>query len=195
MGKYPTRRFESGSHQKGRPIDRMKAQDILADNMKNCRPKDCKIWIVSVGITQRRDVVRQRVEPYINHVPGIARHRNAPAEAGARDRQILKPAFDEADDLVAPAARRDRIGMSLVIGKQPILPGGKPEEVILLLNPFDLGTGWRLPVDKFALVVERFIAHRIPAGEAAEIDLPAAFQFLPQIACTAAIWRGSVVRM
>ncbi len=35
----------------------------------------------------------------------------------------LKSAFDEADDLVAAAARRDEIGIGIVEGQQPVLPG------------------------------------------------------------------------
>ncbi len=35
-------------------------------------------------------------------------------------------------------------------------------------------------VDEFALGIEGFVAHRIPAGEAPEIDLAALLQLLPQ---------------
>src|SRR6266851_5564360 len=50
----------------------------------------------------------------------------------------------------------------------------------MLLEPFDLGPGRRLSVDQFAFGVKRLVAHRIPSGKAAEIDLAAALQFLPQ---------------
>src|SRR5262249_61872616 len=46
------------------------------------------------------------VEPDINDVARIARHRDAPAEAGARDRQVAQTALDEADDLVSARARK-----------------------------------------------------------------------------------------
>src|SRR5216684_7530673 len=50
----------------------------------------------------------------------------------------------------------------------------------MLLEPFDLGPGRRLSVDQFAFGVKRLVAHRIPPGKAAEIDLAAALQLLPQ---------------
>src|SRR6516165_891358 len=133
----------------------------------------------SIGVADRSDVVSQGVEPYIDHVLGIPRHWDAPAKAGARDRQIAQTGFDKADHLVTPAARGDRIGVRVVMSQQPVLPGGKPKEVILFFEPFDLGPGRRLPFDEFALVIKRLVAHRVPSGKGPEIDLAAALELLP----------------
>src|SRR6185312_125949 len=102
----------------------------------------------------------------------------APREAGARDRQIVEPALDEAHHLVAARARRDEFGMALVMVEKAVLPRGEAEEIILLLDPFDFGAGRRLAGDELALVVERLVANRIPAGELAEIDFAAPRELL-----------------
>src|SRR6202040_2549437 len=133
-----------------------------------------KLWTFGVRITDRGDVVGQRVEPYINDVVGVARDWNSPAEAGARDRQVAQARLNKADDLVAPAARRDRIRICIVIGQEPVLPRRKPKKVVFLLQPFDLGPARRLPINQFTLVVKRLVAHRIPPGKAPEINLAAA---------------------
>src|SRR4029077_7134599 len=48
------------------------------------------------------------------------------------------------------------------------------------LDPFDLGAGRRAAADELALVIEGLVAHGVPTGEAAEIDLAAPLQLLPQ---------------
>src|SRR5258708_18673325 len=113
-------------------------------------------------------------------MPGIAGHRDAPAEAGARDGEVAQAALDEAHHLVAPRARRDEVRVLVVEFEQPVLPRRQAEEIILLLDPFDLGAGRRATADELALVIEGFVAHGVPAGEAAEIDLAAPLQLLPQ---------------
>ena len=110
----------------------------------------------------------------------VARHGHAPIETGARNRKIVQPALDEAHHLIAAGFGRDKIGMRVVIGQEPVLPGGELEEVIFLFDPFDVRAGRRLAADQLALFVERLVAHRIPALETAEIDLAAFLQFPPQ---------------
>src|SRR5262249_478553 len=157
-------RHQPRGHQKGRPIDRMKADDVLADDVDVGRPKYRIFAVFHFRIAERGDVVDQRVEPDVNHMAGMSRHRNAPGKAGARDRTILQARLDEADDLVAPAARSDGFGVRLVPGKQPVLPCRKTEEVVVFLVPFDISTGRRLAIDKFSLVVKGLIAYAIPTG-------------------------------
>src|SRR3954447_22566969 len=115
---------------------------------------------------------------------GIAGYRNAPAEAGPGNRQVLQPAAHKADDLVAAAARSDCLWMCVVPSQQAVLPSGQPEKIVFLLEPFDLGSGrckfrpvWTR--DQLAFVVEGLVAHRVPSGKPSEIDLAAAFKFAP----------------
>ena len=103
VGGDPLRQRQPGRHQEGRPVDRVEADDVLADEMHVGRPeRPARRGLVREAAGG--DVVVQRVQPDIHHVAGRVRHRDAPAEAGAADRQVVQPAAHEADDLVA--ARR-----------------------------------------------------------------------------------------
>src|SRR5205085_7565298 len=50
MGEDATRRLETGSHQEGRPIDRMKPHDVLADDVNIGRPESRKLRTFGVRI-------------------------------------------------------------------------------------------------------------------------------------------------
>ncbi len=98
----------AGGHQERGPVDAVEAADLLADEVHVGGPEFCEARLVGgiVGaVAERGDVVGQRVEPDVDDVLFVARHGNAPGEAGAADGEILEAAADEGDDL---AARRFR---------------------------------------------------------------------------------------
>ena len=142
MREHALRRREAGRHQEGRPEHAVEADDVLADHVQVGRPV-LPQRIAGVGIAARGDVVGERVQPDIHDVLGIARHRHAPREAGARHREVLQAALHEADDLVAPAVRRDEARVLVVEVEQPVGPGRQLEEVGRLLDPLDLGAARR----------------------------------------------------
>ena len=184
MGEDPARHRQVGRHQEGRPIDRVEAQDVLAHHMQIGRPEALVAGTLHIGETGGGDVVGERVEPDIHDMGGIARHRHAPCETGARDREIPQAAAHEAGHLVAPALRGDEIRMRGVEFQQALLPGAEPEEVTRLLHPFDLGAGRGdlLAVGaggELVLGVIGLVADGIPAGVFVEIDLAALDQPLP----------------
>jgi hypothetical protein len=81
--------------QKRGPVDRVKAQDVFADEMQR-RPellKADRFLALFVSETDRGDVIRQRVEPDVHRVRRIVRHRHAPTHRSLQTthRQILKP--------------------------------------------------------------------------------------------------------
>ena len=106
MREHATRKRKTGGHQESRPVNGMEPEDVLADHMQVGRPEPA----VALGIAERAvgrpsccgDIVRQRIEPDIHHMRVVVRHRNAPGEARAADRQVAQPAFDEALHLVEP---------------------------------------------------------------------------------------------
>ena len=143
-----------------------------------------------VGVADAGEVVGQRVDPHVHDVVGVVGHRHTPFEAGARDREVIESPLDEADHLVAPAVGQHEIGVLVVEREQPVLPRREPEEVARLLDPFDRRAAGRLAVDQLGLGVERFVAHRIPAGIGAEVDLVARDEFAPEL-----LHRGLVARL
>ncbi len=154
----------------------MEARNVLADHMDIGGPKFLKLRRALVRIADAGDVVGQRVHPDIDDMARRVRHRNAPIQRGARNRQILQPAFDEADDFVAALRRQDEIRIVLVMAQQLVLIVREPEEIGLLLGPFDrraLRADAHAVLAQLGLVlgVEGFVAHRIPAGIGVQIDV------------------------
>ena len=94
------RQIESERHEHTAPDDRVKAHDFLTDEMHVCRPIFMEHFLV-VEVADRREIVRERVEPDVDDVFRVERHGDAPVERGARDAQILQPLLDEGDHLVA----------------------------------------------------------------------------------------------
>ena len=74
----PLRRRQAGRHQERRPVQRVLADDLLADQVRHGRPEalDARGCRRIVGAeAERGQVVRQRVEPDVHHV---LRDRRAP---------------------------------------------------------------------------------------------------------------------
>ena len=168
MGINPFWRRQSGSHQEGRPIDRVKAHDIFAHHVQIGGP----IFSVIAGfirISQRGDVIGQRIHPDIHDVFGLIGHRYPPIETGTRDRKIVETTFDKTDDLVAPRHGSDEIRVFIIKLQQRFLPSRQPEEITRFLEPLDLGPRRRnflaiRSFGEFTLTIECFVTHRIPAG-------------------------------
>ena len=105
-----------------------------------------------------------------------AGHPDAPVEGGARDREVLQAAAHETRDFVQ-AFLRQHVVRPLVEVEQLLLVGRELEEIALLLDPFDRRAG--LGGEALFLLVEvglvlgviGLVAHRIPAGIFAEIDV------------------------
>ncbi len=180
MAEYLFGKRDSRRHQEGRPIDRVETNHVLADQMDRRRPKFAPQLGV-VGIAEAGDVVGQRIEPHVHHVPGVravaARHRNAPVEAGARDAEVLEAALDEAEDFIAAAVGLDELGVCGIMVEQPLLVVRQSEKPAGFLGPFDRSAVRRqffapLPVDQLRFLVKGFVANRIKAGVAVEVEVP-----------------------
>src|SRR5690606_27116291 len=122
------------------------------------------------------DVVRQGIDPHVHDMRRIAGHRNAPVERGTRDREILEPASDETDDLVAPLGRQNELRIGLVVREQLVAVSREAEAGGFLLRPLD-GRAERLPANaigadgRLILLEVRLLAHGVPAGVTVEVDV------------------------
>ena len=182
MAEHALGQLDARRHEEGRPVDGVEAQDVLADDVHVGRPVVPQ-RVAVIGEADAGDVVGQRIDPHVHDMLGAAgvaaaraRHRNAPVERRARDRQIFEAAFDEADDLVAPLRRQDEVRVGVVVRQQLVLVGGQLEEIRLLLRPFDRralrpATDAVVAEDRLALVVVGLVAHRVPAGVLLQEDI------------------------
>ena len=127
------------SHQEDGPIDGVEAQNILADDMHVRGPvlaEMLALLLVSlIGIvSERRNIVGQRVQPDVNDVTGVEIHGNSPREGGAGNAQILKACLEEVvDHLLFAELGLDKFGMLLDVLHQAIRILAHLKEVCLLL--------------------------------------------------------------
>src|SRR5581483_1329373 len=90
-------------------------------------------WIVG-AVSNSGDVVRQRIQPHVDHVLFVTRNRNAPRDAGAADREILEAAAHKADHLAPRLLWRYEAGIFFVELEQFALKSRELEEIVLLAH-------------------------------------------------------------
>ena len=81
-------------HEHGRPDDAVEPDDLLAYEMNVGRP----VFVIQfriVRVAESGDIVRQGVEPDVDHVLFVDRHRYAPVETRPRYAEIVEPLPDE----------------------------------------------------------------------------------------------------
>ena len=78
------RQGQARAHQEGRPVNRVKAGNVLTDNMQTRRPEGGVNVAVCFGISGHGQIIGQRIHPDINHMLRIVGHRHAPIESRAR---------------------------------------------------------------------------------------------------------------
>src|SRR5438477_10049633 len=110
------RRFKSCREKKRRPVNGVETQDVFADQMHG-RPEFLKTddaLSLLVAEADGRDVISQSVEPDVDRMRRIIRHRDAPTHRTLlpTDRQILQAAAHEADDFIAPRVRSNELQLA-----------------------------------------------------------------------------------
>ena len=118
-------------HEDARPDDRMEAHDLLADEVEVRRPVFMEFLRI-VEVADRREVVRERVEPDVDDVLRVDGHGDAPVEGRAADAEIIEPLLDEIDHLVAPRNGLDEIRMVLDVLEHAVLVLAHLEEIRFL---------------------------------------------------------------
>src|SRR5262249_15764014 len=77
------RHGDARRHQKGRPIHRVKTDDVLADNVKRCGPVALEFLASAIGKSNSGDVGGEGAPPHVHDVAAAAGYANAPVESGA----------------------------------------------------------------------------------------------------------------
>ena len=171
------RQFDAGRHEERRPVHGVEPCDVLADDVQARGPELLELLRVDVRIAHAGQVVGECVDPDVHDVVGVSGNLDAPVERGARDRQVLEAALDEADDLVATCRGGNELGMLFVQSEQTVLVGRETEGVVGLLGPLHRGAGLRrltgAVVQKRGLGfgVEGLVTNRIPPRVRVEVDV------------------------
>ena len=124
------------------------------------------------AVADRRRVVDERVEPDVDDAGRIERQRNAPRLPRPADRDVLEPALEQAQDLVAARSRAGgtpgapRSARAAAAGTSR---GGRSSSSP---DPLRLGLVDRAqPVDQVLLLLERLAADAVPALVDALVDV------------------------
>ena len=147
------------------PVDRVETDDLLPDQMHVRRPVFPIQPVVIRAVSQRRDVIAQRVNPDVDRMLGIKVHGNAPLDAGPADAQILESGLQEVvDHLVGAAGGLDEIRVLLDVPDQPGSVLVHPEEIALLLRLLHGAAAVRAaPVLQLQLRPEALAGRAVPA--------------------------------
>ena len=92
------------SHQHRWPNDGVEPQDFFANDMQVGGPKvptRRMAFTACFRQTQGSGIVEERVDPNINHMLLVPRHRDTPREVGSTDRDVLEAFSDPTEHLVA----------------------------------------------------------------------------------------------
>ena len=115
VGMDPFRKREAGCQQEGRPVDGVKANDVLSHQLNLGRPVLAEpVLLLAVPESDSREIAHQRVEPDVDDVVGGDGNGNAPFDRGPTDRQVLEAIADEANHFVATRGRADELGVFFV---------------------------------------------------------------------------------
>ena len=141
MPEHLMRQLDAERHQHDRPVDRVEAQDVLADEVDVRGPIMVEqLAGRAVGVVaERRDIVRQRVDPDVDDVTLVEADRDAPVKRRAGDAQVLQTRADEVvEHLVFAALGLDEVGMveDILLERRGVF--GHTEEVRLLRRALDL---------------------------------------------------------
>mmetsp|Transcript_2452 Transcript_2452/g.7386 ORF Transcript_2452/g.7386 Transcript_2452/m.7386 type:complete len:260 (-) Transcript_2452:137-916(-) len=114
----------------------MEAHDVLADDVNVGGPAALQTRVQGGRILrpqQGGQVPQERVEPHVNHLRIVTRHRDAPIGAGARNRKIALVVLVQPNhDLASAALGQKKIGVVLHVLGQLLPIFGQPKKVILL---------------------------------------------------------------
>ena len=186
MHQHAGRQRQPGGEQDGRPVDRVEARDPLADHVDalvRVEPPALEGRVVA-RVPELRDVVRQRVEPDVDGLRRIARHRDAPAAgalAGARHADVVEPAPQHGEHLVAP-----RLGLHAqhagLDGGQERLPVAREAEEPVALGDVLQGRGvlGAAAVDELVPAEERLAARAVAALVVALVQVAGGRAGVPQ---------------
>ena len=117
----------------------METQDVLADDVHVGRPVASEVLrlpgIGLIGIvTQRRDIVRQRVQPDIHNMAVVKVDGNAPLERSPGYAEILQASLEEVvDHFLFPQLGLNEVGVLVNVGHQTVGILAHFEKVRLLL--------------------------------------------------------------
>lgn len=178
MNEDRRRQLLPGREEDRRPVDRVEPDDPLADHVQPLVALAPPVAVVlAAGVTpERGDVVGERIEPDVDHLLGIVRHRDAPAPcplARAGDAEVAEAVPDEHEHLVAPVLGLDPKAPVLDQIEQHVLVVRQPEEPVELDDYLGrLSVLGAAPAGEISGRDERLAARAVEALVVALVEIP-----------------------
>ena len=132
------RHLDARRHQQRGPDDGVELEDVLADQVDVGGPELLRQVLAGSRVGECRVVVEQGVDPDVDHLRLVPRHRDAPLQPGAAEREVAQAPLDEGERLVVAVLRRHEVGPLRVEALERLLEGGQPEEPVVLLLDLQL---------------------------------------------------------
>ena len=109
-------------HEHGWPDDRVEPDDLLAYKVHVARPVSVEVVVRVVSVTERSDIVGERVNPYINDVLLVKADRDAPIERRAGHAEVLQAGLQKViDHFVEPGLGLNKVRMGRIVLHQFVL--------------------------------------------------------------------------
>ncbi len=157
----------------------MEAHNLFPDHV-HAGPVFFVLALVFLSVSERRNVVRQRVEPDINHVLGIVGHRDAPGERAAADGEIAQAAAHERNHFVAPRLRADEVWLLGVELDQLLFEARELEVIVLFVNGFCRASAIRTRGAGPDRIHVKLVVNAVLASVRALVDVSVVANFTPQ---------------
>ena len=160
----------------------MEPDDLLAHEVYIGRPELLQIVIAVILKAQGGHVVKEGIDPHVDHVARVKVHGHAPGEAGPGDAQVLQAGLDEVvDHFVDPAPGLQEIRVFKQV-LHPVGILGEPEEIGFLLRVLDLPAAvGALAVYQLAFGPEAFAGLAVFALVGALVDVTVVMHLLEDL--------------
>ena len=162
----------SGGHQHRRPVDRVLAQDVLADHVDVGRPDPREPLLVG-PVARGGDVVGEGVEPDVRDVVG-SQGSGTPQSKFVRliEKSWSPPRISDRTSF-RRVSGSTADGVALVVLEQPVRVGREAEEVVLLLHHLDrpLVDRAQTPLQEVRLRVVELAGHAVEALVGIQVDV------------------------
>ncbi len=148
MDAHPARHLDVRGHQQRGPDHGVELEDVLADHVQVGRPEAVGEVLALTRVGERRVVVEEGVDPDVDDLRLVPRHRHAPLEPRPAERDVLEAALDERERLVEAHLRDHEVRAFRVEPLERLLERRQPEEPVVLHLPLE-----RDLVDRAAVAV------------------------------------------
>ena len=183
MSEHLLRQRLSQCHQEDRPVDRMEADDILADQMQVGRPQfPVLLTVLPVRIESNTgNIIRQGIHPHIDHMFIVEIYRNSPLIGCPGHAQVLQARKQEViHHLVLAGYRLNEFRMCVYMLDQLVRIFAHLEEIGFFLSRFHFSAAIRaLAVHQLGFCPERFTRCAVHAFVIAFVNISLVIQ-LPE---------------